>query len=74
MKRWLSFFELKGRTELSILTRTVWEQLRIFDDILVVALGIKGNQIRLWIGAPIKIPIHRKEVFLRMQQEKSMKI
>ncbi len=53
-----------------ILTRRVGETLIIGDDILITALGVKGNQMRIGIDAPKEISVHRVEVYLRIQQEK----
>lgn len=53
-----------------ILTRRVGETLIIGDEIQITVLGIKGNQVRLGTHAPKKIPVHREEVYLNIQQEK----
>ncbi len=37
-------------------------------------LGVKGNQARIGIQAPIDIPIHRNEIFDRIQAEQKPKI
>jgi len=53
-----------------ILTRRVGETVMIGDEIKVTVLGVQGNQIRLGIAAPKEIPVHREEVYLRVQEEK----
>lgn len=56
-----------------ILTRTIGSQLRIGDDISVVVLGIKGNQVRIGIDAPKDVSVHREEIYKRIQAEKAAK-
>jgi carbon storage regulator len=54
-----------------ILTRRVGESLIINDDIVINILGVKGNQIRIGIKAPKEIPVHREEIYNRIQAEKA---
>ena len=51
-----------------ILTRKVGESLMIGDNVKLSILGIKGNQIRVGIDAPIEVTIHREEVYFRIKQ------
>ena len=51
-----------------ILTRRVGESLMIGQEITVTVLDIKGNQVRLGIAAPKEIPVHREEVYDRLQE------
>lgn len=52
-----------------ILTRRSGEGLRIGDEIKVVILEIKGNQVRIGIEAPDNIQVHRDEVYERIKAE-----
>ena len=56
-----------------ILTRRVGETVMIGNDITLTVLGVKGNQVRLGIEAPKEVPVHREEVYARVQQEQSKK-
>lgn len=53
-----------------ILTRRAGESLKIGDDIDIIVLGIKGNQTRIGITAPKNVPVHREEIYQRIQEEK----
>ena len=52
-----------------ILTRKAGESLMIGDDITVTVLDIKGNQVRIGIHAPRDVPVHREEIFNRIEQD-----
>lgn len=54
-----------------ILTRNISASICIGDDVTVTVLGIKGNQVRLGINAPKSVPVHREEIYERIQNEKS---
>ncbi len=53
-----------------ILTRRVGESLIIGDDVIVNVLGVKGNQVRIGVEAPKNVPVHREEIYQRIQAEK----
>ena len=54
------------------MTRRVGETLRIDDDIEVTVLEVKGNQTRIGIEAPKDVPVHREEVYQRIEEEREI--
>ena len=56
-----------------ILTRRPGEVIKIGDDIEIMVMGTKGNQVRLGIKAPNHIDVHRQEIWQRIQDEKARK-
>ena len=53
-----------------ILTRRIGENLRIGTNVTVTILGVKGNQVKVGIDAPKSLPVHREELYLRIQKER----
>lgn len=51
-----------------VLTRKMGEAIQIGNKIELTVLAIQGDQIKLGINAPKDIEIHRKEVYLTIQQ------
>jgi carbon storage regulator len=62
--------ETKGDSML-ILTRKVGESLVIGDDVSIIVLGVKGNQVRIGIDAPKSVSVHREEIYTKIQDEKN---
>jgi carbon storage regulator len=54
-----------------VLTRKLKEAIQIGDDIEITILAIQGDQVKLGINAPKHVEIHRKEVYLAIQNENS---
>ena len=54
-----------------ILTRRVGETLMIGDEVTVTVLGVKGNQVRIGVNAPKDVSVHREEIYMRIQAEKT---
>lgn len=53
-----------------ILTRRIGERIVINDDIEVIMLGVNGCQVKVGIIAPKKVSVHRKEIWIKIQEEK----
>lgn len=56
-----------------ILTRKVGETLCVGEDITVTVLGVKGNQIRIGVNAPMHVEVHREEIKQRIDAERALK-
>jgi carbon storage regulator len=52
-----------------ILTRRVQESVKIGDEVTVIVLGVHGNQVRIGIDAPRHVPVHREEIYERINRE-----
>lgn len=53
-----------------ILTRRNGETLMVRDDVAITVLGVHGNQVRIGTNAPKDIPVHREEIYERIQADK----
>lgn len=53
-----------------ILTRRVGESIMIGDDIKVTVLDSRSGQTRIGVDAPKSIPVHREEIYDRIQADK----
>lgn len=52
-----------------ILTRRVGESVMIGTETVITVLGVKGNQVRVGIAAPRDVPVHREEIYEKLQRE-----
>lgn len=52
-----------------VLTRRINEAIKIGDNIELTILSISGDQIKIGIDAPRHVEIHRKEIYLDIQNE-----
>ena len=52
-----------------VLARRINESIMIGDDIEVVVIDIKGDQVKLGVKAPKKVTVHRKEIYDEIRQE-----
>lgn len=51
------------------LSRKINESIMLGNDIEVIILEIKGDQVKIGIKAPKTVPIFRKEIYLQIQEE-----
>lgn len=52
-----------------VLARKINESIMIGDDIEVVVVDIKGDQIKLGIRAPKHVAVHRTEIYKEIQEQ-----
>ena len=52
-----------------ILSRRIGETICIGNDVQILVLSIKGNQVRLGVRAPKSVSVHREEVYRRIELE-----
>ncbi|WP_261131803.1 carbon storage regulator CsrA [Bacillus sp. Marseille-Q3570] len=54
-----------------VLTRKLNQSIQIGEEIEIKVLGIDGEQVKIGVNAPKNIDIHRKEIYLSIQDENS---
>lgn len=52
-----------------VLTRKVGQNITVGDAVRISVIDIRGRQVRLGVEAPDDMPIHREEVYLRIQEQ-----
>ena len=52
-----------------VLARRINESIMSGDDIEIVVIDIKGDQVKLGVKAPKKVTVHRKEIFDEIRRE-----
>ncbi|HEY0867428.1 MAG TPA: carbon storage regulator CsrA [Fimbriimonas sp.] len=55
-----------------VLTRKLHQSIIIGDEIEVVVLEVRGEQVRIGIRAPKNVSVHRKEIYDQILEEKSV--
>lgn len=53
-----------------ILTRATGQSIKIGDEVTITVQSIRGNQVVLGIDAPKDVPVHREEIYERIQADK----
>ena len=54
-----------------VLSRKESEQIMIGDEIVVTIVAVRGDKVRVGIDAPQTLPVHRSEIYARVEQEKA---
>lgn len=52
-----------------VLTRKIGESIRINNNISITIMEVDGRSVKVAIDAPRSVPIHREEIFQRIQDE-----
>jgi carbon storage regulator len=52
-----------------ILTRRPGETIHIGDEITLTVIEVKGHIVRFGIRAPRNVPVHREEIWEKIQEE-----
>jgi carbon storage regulator len=58
-----------GDRGMLVLARRLNESIMIGDEIEIVVIDIKGDQVKLGIRAPKRVTVHRKEVYEEIKRE-----
>ena len=61
----------KRRMVMLVLKRKSHEAITIGDDIEIHILSVDGDQVKVGIEAPKQVEIHRKEIYLSIQEANS---
>lgn len=56
-----------------VLSRKKNESIVINDNIVITVIEIRGDRVRLGVEAPMKMPVHRKEVFDAIHRNEQLK-
>jgi carbon storage regulator len=51
-----------------VLTSKLGERVYIANDIVVTVLDVRGDRIRLGFDCPAQTPVHREEIYHRIQE------
>ena len=53
-----------------VLTRKAGEVIRIGDDVRIVVLRSRSDELKLGIDAPQSVRVYREEIYQRIQRER----
>jgi carbon storage regulator len=54
-----------------VLSRNKGERIVIGNNIVLTVVDIRGDRVRLGFTGPAEVPIHREEVFRRLEEEQA---
>ena len=54
-----------------VLSRHKNEAITIGDNIVITVVDIRGDKVRLGLDVPVDIPVHRKEVYDAIQEQRN---
>ena len=53
-----------------VLSRNAAQTIMVGDDIEIKVVEIQGRRVKLGIAAPRNVPVHRREVYDRIERER----
>jgi carbon storage regulator len=53
-----------------ILTRNINQVIKIGDNINIMVLGVRGNQVKIGVEAPKEVSVHREEIYKKIKEKK----
>jgi carbon storage regulator len=56
-----------------VLTRKTNESIVIRDNIVITVVEIRGDKVRLGIEAPKEVPVHRREIYDKINSPEASK-
>jgi carbon storage regulator len=59
----------KEGSKMLVLSRKRGESIVIGNGITVTVVDVKGDRVRLGFEAPVEVPIHRKEIQQRIEDD-----
>ncbi len=54
-----------------VLSRNLGERIVIGNNIVLTVVDIRGDRVRLGFTGPAEVPIHREEVYRRVEEEQA---
>ena len=57
-----------------VFTRKIGERVVIGHNVVVTVAEIQGNRVKLAFNAPPEVPVHREEVYRRLQCEEQERV